>query len=180
MAVNNKDTNGYSDALGGYGVPAQVELTAKSAAEGKSPGRKPASIPSKKLIIIIVAVAVVAVLIALAVNGVFAFPNQYAENIASIEKQQQNSNGAEVTNYLPLLAEDVDWVNIDEKTREGIAKYAVETALDQAETDQAGIFNIMGMTYDRNTPIFLYSVAGEQQKVQIMVDGKVAGEVTIK
>ncbi|MDR3224728.1 MAG: hypothetical protein LBT52_00320 [Clostridiales Family XIII bacterium] len=178
MAVN-KSNDGYSDALGGYGVPAQVELTAGSSAAASASSRRSAPRGNKQLIIIIAAVAVVAaVVVFLYVSGAFG-SSQYAENISSIEKAQQNVNGAQVTNYLPLLAEDVDWAAIDEKKREGIAKYAVNEALAQAEADQASIFNIMGMTYDQSKPVFLYAEVGETKKIQIMVDSNLAGEVKL-
>jgi len=178
--AENKDSKGYSNALGGYGVPAQVELTAASSAVGKSTsGSFPAFKLNKKNIIIIAAAAVVVVALILALTGVFSLDSKYASSISSIEKYTQNNNGAQVTNYIPLLAKDVDWAKIDEKEREGIAKYAVKKALDQAATDQAGIYNIMGMTNGQEVSIFLYSVKDEKQKVMIMVDYKVTGEITL-
>jgi hypothetical protein len=179
MAKNTK--RGYSDALGGYGVPAQVEITGEAEIKSAAPAgpRKGVSFtaftarPRNLLILAVIAVAVV--LVILWATGVLGSP--YSGDISSIQKETQITNGANVTNYLPILAEDVDWSSLDDKKRANIAKYAVGEALKEAEKDQAGIFNIMGQTYDRSQSVFLYTEDGQ---IQIRVDGAVTESVPIK
>jgi hypothetical protein len=86
-------------------------------------------------------------------------------------------NGANVTNYLPQLAEDVDWAGLSDQKRAGIAKYAVNKALKEAEADEAGIFNVQGMSYDRTDAIFLYM---NDDSIQIRVNGTVTETIPLK
>jgi len=97
-------------------------------------------------------------------------------HIKTIEIQQQTTNGAQTTNYLPLLEDDFDWANATDAEREKIAKAAVQEALKLKERDQANIYNIMGLTGDR-APAFLYTGTG---KIQIIVNNAVSGEVGIE
>jgi hypothetical protein len=181
MATDNN--RGYSDALGGYGVPTQVQASApyntqRTAAGGAPRGGGVVFRPKPKNIIFLAVIAAAIVVVVLLLTGVLGgglLGSKYADDIQTVEKQQQTVNGAQATNYLPVLAETVDWNNMDEKEREGIAKYAVEQAIEQAQKDQAGIYNIMGLTADRK-PAFMY---GDNGSVQIMANGQVKGEITV-
>jgi hypothetical protein len=172
---------GYSEALGGYGVPSQVAVTGESEPKmdgGAKPRKgKSFSFSTRNKILIAVAAAVVLVVV-LWLTGVLG-GSQYASSIASIEKDSQSVNGANVTNYLPQLAEDVDWTALSDEKRAGIAKYAVGKALEQAEADQAGIYNIMGQATDEQgiQPIFLYANDG---MIQIRVNGEVTDTISVK
>jgi hypothetical protein len=181
MATDNN--RGYSDALGGYGVPAQVQASApynikSTAAAGSRRSGGVVFRPKPKNILFLAVIAAAIVIVILLATGVIGgglFASKYAEDIQTIEKQQQITNGAEATNYMVILADTADWSNISDAERKGIAKYAAEQALEQARTDQAGIFNIIGLTTDRK-PVFMYSSDG---RVQIMADGSVRGEVSV-
>ncbi|MDR0596472.1 MAG: hypothetical protein LBG50_02915 [Clostridiales Family XIII bacterium] len=170
--ASKKNQNGYSEALGGYGVPSQVEMTAKSA-----PAPRASFSPNfsfgmdKKKIIIIAAVAVVVVLAVLYFAGVF---NQYGSRILEIQVTQQSQNGAMATNYMPVLKEDVKWAELSDGERAGIAKYAVNASQARAKKDEANIFNIMGLSYVRET-IFLYD--RDKNKIQILVDRQITANI---
>jgi hypothetical protein len=172
MATNSKRT-GYSDALGGYGVPSQVKITGeasmpdKSATPRKSKGLVFRPKPKNIMIIIIIAVAViVAILFATGALG----GGRYAGSIDHVESVIQPMNGADATVYYPIIADDVDWNNADKNKRDGIAKYSVNEILKQMENDQAGIFTILGQTNDGEAA-FLYSP--NQDSIQIFVNGAV-------
>jgi hypothetical protein len=176
MENDNKDT-GYSEALGGFGVPSQVEASGASAVSAaQSGGQSPASRPkSKKIIILVVVIAVIAAAgAALWYSGVLE-SLLYSSSVAEIEKHTQDVNGAAAVNYLPRLADNVDWTGASDSKREGIAKYAVRKALKQAKAEQAGIFTIMGIDHNR-TPVFLYEQVG---RIQIYVEGNVIATDTI-
>jgi hypothetical protein len=185
MATNKKRT-GYSDALGGYGVPSQVAITgeatepgktAKTAKSGKSRGLVFRPKPKNIIVLAVIAAAVVVAL--LFITGVIG-TGQYASSISPvIEKDIQSMNGVDVTIYRPVIAEDVDWNNIDKGKRAGIAKYAANKALEQAEAEQAGIFSIMGMTYDRQ-PAFMYSPNANNTNIQVFANGAVEDLISIE
>jgi hypothetical protein len=81
----------------------------------------------------------------------------------------QGSGSAEVptTNYLPVLTEDTDWRTISDETRAGIARYAVNTALGMAKSENISNYNILGTTANGDAA-FLYVPKGEI--IQIIVD----------
>jgi hypothetical protein len=176
MATNSKRT-GYSDALGGYGVPSQVKITGEASVPGKSaksakPHKSKGLVfrPKPLNIIIIIAIAVAVVVAILFATGALG-AGQYASSLDHIESDLQPVNGADATVYRPVIAEDVDWNNLDEKKRDGIAKYSVNETLKQIGSEQAGIFNILGQTYD-GQPAFYYSP--NVDTIQIFVNGAVA------
>lgn len=161
-------------------MPSQVEITAGSAAKSKpSFGSGFSFRLDKKAIIIIAAVAVAAVVVVLFLTGVFG--SRYADRLDTIEKQMQSVNGAQATNYLPILKDTVKWTEISEGEREGIAKYAVKKALEEAEKEQAGIFNIMGFSVSEGTRAvaFVYTPEGDG-KIQVISAGQVTGIVDAK
>jgi hypothetical protein len=186
MAGNNNKGGGggYSNALGGYGVPSQVKITGESPAPDARRRTRPQGKPRKnslvfrpkpKHIILLAAIAVAVVVAILFATGVF---NQYADSIDSISKETQGSESVTSTNYVAILAEDVDWASLSDGERRGVAKYAVKKALAQAETDQANIFIIVGQTYDRSAFIFYYAPDGTvpyklNAGIQIMVNAQV-------
>jgi uncharacterized protein HemX len=157
---NDSKNTGYSEALGGFGVPSQVEVTGESAkGAGQAPKKDTASRPkSKKIIALVVVIAVLATGAALWYGG-FLDSFRYSGKIAVIEKHTQDINGAAAMNYLPILKENVDWNSVSAKEREGIARYAVGEVLKQVKAEQTGIFTIMGMDQDR-APIFAYEQGG--------------------
>jgi hypothetical protein len=173
MATNSKRT-GYSDALGGYGVPSQVKITGEASETGKS-AKSPKSRKSKGLvfkpkpknILIIIVIAAAVIVAILFANGTLG-TGQYASSIDHVGSEIQPMNGADATVYRPILAEDVDWNNLDEKKRDGIARYSVNEILKQSGVDQVGIFTILGQTYD-DQPAFLYSPS--QDTIQIFLNG---------
>ncbi|MDR1816375.1 MAG: hypothetical protein LBR00_06885 [Clostridiales Family XIII bacterium] len=135
---------------------------------------------SRILLVVDVALAVLLVLV---IGFGFSFSGLgegggggLGNHIKTIEIQQQTTNGAQTTNYLPLLEDDFDWANATDAEREKIAKAAVQEALKLKERDQANIYNIMGLTGDR-APAFLYTGTG---KIQIIVNNAVSGEVGIE
>ncbi|MDR1778964.1 MAG: hypothetical protein LBR14_04385 [Clostridiales Family XIII bacterium] len=77
--------------------------------------------------------------------------------LAEIEVGRQSTGGAETINYLPIITEDADWGNASEKTRENIAKYAVDQSVSKAEKDGVTLYNVMGLAGDDRAPIFLYT-----------------------
>ncbi|MDR1496506.1 MAG: hypothetical protein LBS67_06285 [Clostridiales Family XIII bacterium] len=172
-----ENRTGYSEALGGYGVPSQVKITGDSASKsgGDARSRKSWNFSTRNKVIL-AAAAVVVVVVVLWATGVVGV-NQYASSISSIDKEAQSVNGASVTNYLPILAEDVVWADISDQKRAGIAKYAVGRALEQAEADQAGIFNIQGMSHAKDEAVFLYTSDGT---VQVRVGGAITETIPIE
>ena len=84
----------------------------------------------------------------------------YEQNIAKIETSTQQIGGATVTNYMPLLAENVDWDNLSDKEREGTARCAVGLATEKAATAGAQSFNVLGQSANNRQTVFLY-VSGE-------------------
>jgi hypothetical protein len=177
MENDNKNT-GYSEALGGYGVTSQVEAAGAAAAGAGQSGKQgsaPSGPKSKKIVILIVIIAALGAVAAMWYGGLFG-SLQYASSVAEIEKHTQDVNGASAVNYLPRLAENVDWRGASDSKRAGIAKYAVGEALKQAEAEQVGIFTIMGLDHNR-TPIFYYVSEGT---IQIYVEGNTTDTVSIK
>jgi hypothetical protein len=184
MAENNNrgDGSGYSDTLGGYGVPSQLKVTGESPAPApprrtRTPGKQKKNRlvfrPKPKHIVLLSAIAAAVVVAILFATGVF---NQYANSV-DISKVTQESSGVTSTNYMAVLAADVDWAGLSDDERRGIAKYAVKKALELAEADQANIFIVIGQTNDRNTPVFYYAPDGAvpyklNAPIQIMVNGQ--------
>jgi len=91
-------------------------------------------------------------------------------HIEMIEEVSQLSGGAQTTNYLPVIEEGFDWAGASDSQRARIAKKAVKEALKEVEADQANIYNIMGITKDRQ-PAFLYVPDGNGGgTIQILVN----------
>jgi hypothetical protein len=172
MATNRKRT-GYSDALGGYGVPSQVKITGEASIPDKPEKPRKSSglvFKPKPINLIIIAAIIVAVIVGiLFANGTLG-AGRYADSIDRIDSVIQPMNGADATVYYPIIAEDVDWNNIDKNERDGIARYSVNATLEQMGNDQAGIFTILGQTQDQQ-PAFLYSP--NQNTIQIFGNGAV-------
>jgi hypothetical protein len=164
--AKNDQRGGYSEALGGYGVPSQVKATGGGAGAGKS--SRPAKArrsrgvvfrPKPWNIVVLIAIPVVIVLAILFGNGLLG-SNQYADSIAAVNRIPNGVNGVEAMIYQPVVAESVDWNNASDKKREGIAKYAVSSILE--EYGASGIFTIIGVTSDEDQA-FLYSQDGRIQ-----------------
>ncbi|MDR1043266.1 MAG: hypothetical protein LBL54_05110 [Clostridiales Family XIII bacterium] len=183
MATNNKKT-GYSDALGGYGVPSQVKITGEAdlpggSAKGAKPrkGKGVVFRPKPRNIIIIVVIAVAVLVGILAATGVLGGSSRYASSIDHVGSEIQPVNGADATVYRPVVAEKVDWNNVDAKERNGIARYAVKSTIEDIGGENAGIFQIFGETYD-GQHAFLYSPT--QGTIQIYVNGAVEEVISLE
>jgi hypothetical protein len=105
------------------------------------------------LILLLIVAAAVSVFI-----GFYAFSGGFARNISTIETTIQDNNGAPSTNYIPVLAETVNWDLLSEDDRLGTARYAINKSIAQAETDGVSIFAVMGVRANRpDSPVFLYT-----------------------
>jgi hypothetical protein len=179
MAKNDQRA-GYSEALGGYGVPSQVQVTGGGVNAGKSPktarARKSRGLVFRPkpwnivLIVVVIAAIVVAILFG---NGMLG-SNQYAKDIAAVNQIPQTVNGVESMVYQPVVAEGVDWDSVSDGRREGIAKYAINSILEDYGT--SGIFSIMGVTSDGNQA-FLYSQDG---RIQLYKNREVEEVITLE
>jgi hypothetical protein len=174
MSVKNK-TAGYSEALGGYGVPAQVKVTGDADGAKAETFRKPRKSQGlvfrpkpKNIIAIIVIIAAVVVAIFFATGQLGT--SKYASSIEGYENTPSSMNGADATVYQPIVAESVDWNNVSDDERSGIAQYAVNKILGDMSDPNSGIYSIVGYTHERQ-PAFLY--AQGDSKIQIYKDGEV-------
>jgi hypothetical protein len=129
----------------------------------------------KKIIILVVIIAVAAVAVFTLLSSGIIELNRYKDSISMIEKQTDPSNAA-VTNYYPILADEVNWGTVDDEERSGIAEYAVGKALAQARDDSAADFNIMGISPARD-PVFLYDASDDS--IQIYVDKIVTKKIPL-
>ncbi|MDR2162424.1 MAG: hypothetical protein LBO70_00545 [Clostridiales Family XIII bacterium] len=168
---------GYSEALEGYGVPAQVEISGGSVARSSKRKRRSLVFRPKPKNIIALIVVVAAIVIAVMFATDTLGWSRYANSISTIEEQMNVANGVTTTNYMPVLSADVDWANASDREREGIVKYAVGAVLKEVEKNQTSIFTIMGMTHDRGELIFYYM---EDGTVQLYVNGAFHGTVQMK
>jgi hypothetical protein len=145
--------------------------TAYSVASGGSASRP----RRKKIIILVVIIAVAAIAVSVFLATGIIELNRYKDSISMIEKQPDPNNAA-VTNYYPILADDVNWGTADDEERSGIAEYAVDKALSQARDDSATDFNIMGISPARD-PVFLYDASDDS--IQIYVDKIVTKKIPL-
>jgi hypothetical protein len=74
-----------------------------------------------------------------------------------MELRTQQVGGVATSNYLPILAPDVNWEQLSYEEREATARYAVNAAIEQAQTDAVPNFTVMGMTADESDWVFLYT-----------------------
>jgi hypothetical protein len=151
--ANKNNLKGYSDALGGFGVPHQVEATGGSNT-GPSGGGAPAVKLNKSLLlIIIVAAAAAAVIITLFATGIMG--GGYKDAFTGTETSQQgNEGGAVTTVYMPQLADNIDWDNLSDNERESMAKYSIKNTVEAADAAGVNMYIIMGQK--QGTPIFYY------------------------
>jgi hypothetical protein len=80
-----------------------------------------------------------------------------ARYIGATQVSAQEIGGAAVTNYMPILAEDVDWEALSDAERVNVARYAVNTAMAQATNDSAENFRVVGLSHLEKQPAFLFS-----------------------
>ena len=121
--------------------------------------------------ILITALIVLAIVIAVMV-AVRVHENRFDKYIDKVEVAYQDSNGIRTTNYIVILNPDIDWNTTTD--REGIAKYTVNAAIDEANSAQVRYFNVIGQSADRKV-IFMYVPSAG--KIVLYEDGKPAGEV---
>ncbi|MCL2808221.1 MAG: hypothetical protein FWD27_08760 [Coriobacteriia bacterium] len=110
-------------------------------------------------------VAIVAVLVlALVITGVLLFNSgsRYQKNISTIETTTQQMGGATITNYITLVAENVNWEELSADERAGTARYAVNLVINRAQEEGVSSFNILGMSEPNRQTLFLYTSSGEE------------------
>ncbi|MDR2109351.1 MAG: hypothetical protein LBP28_07860 [Coriobacteriales bacterium] len=81
----------------------------------------------------------------------------FANSISRVEYSIQDVNGMKTVNYMPILAEDVNWEELSDVERAGIARFAISSAARLAKEDGATDFNTMGLSADGRQPVFLYT-----------------------
>ena len=126
----------------------------------------------KRSRIIIIALVVVVVLI-LIIGGIILSrmsSTSYETNITNMEVTTQQSSGVTTTNYVPVLADNVDWGSLSDAARAGTARYAVNQAIDQANTNGVTSYSVLGMTDADRTAVFFYS--GGADTVTLFVGGE--------
>ncbi|MDR1291817.1 MAG: hypothetical protein LBJ91_00255 [Clostridiales Family XIII bacterium] len=180
MTTNDKKI-GYSEALGGYGVPAQVEITGDAGGTGKSakPRRGKGLVfrPKPRNIVAIAAIAVAVAMAILFLAGAFD-TLRYAGSIDNVRTEAQQVNGVDATIYRPIIAEDVGWNDASKNKRDGIARYSVKKVLaDEIGAGQEGIFSILGQTSD-GQPAFFYSPNADT--IQVFVNGAVEDAIPLE
>ena len=89
------------------------------------------------------------------------FTSRPQQSIDRIEVTTQQSSGISTTNYLPILADNVDWFALKDEQKEEIARYAVNLAIEKAAEDNAKNFNVLGMTSGDRTTVFLFTGGGD-------------------
>jgi len=111
-----------------------------------------------------VAIAVVLVVV-LVIAGVLLFnsgSSRYQKNISGIETTTQQMGGATITNYITLVAENINWTEISEDERAGTARYAVNHIIERAQEEGVSNFNILGMSEPDRQTLFLYTNSSEE------------------
>ncbi|MDR2109350.1 MAG: hypothetical protein LBP28_07855 [Coriobacteriales bacterium] len=89
--------------------------------------------------------------------GISAFAPAFAGSISDIEVATQQTSGATTTNYMPILAEGINWADLSDDERAGTARYAVNSAAKLAEQNGVTDFNVMGISPTDKQPVFLYT-----------------------
>ncbi|MCL2750113.1 MAG: hypothetical protein FWE96_03795 [Coriobacteriia bacterium] len=103
-----------------------------------------------------------AVIVALVVVLAFNFFSTNAQqSIVTIESATQQSGGVSTTNYLPILADHINWENLSDKEREDIARYAVAEATKRAEAEYVNYFNVLGQSSGERKTLFLFTHGAE-------------------
>lgn len=118
-------------------------------------------------VIVPVAVIVLLVVVVSAIIGMYAFAPNYEKSIATISSATNDINGATRVNYMPILADDVDWAKLSDGDREGLARYAVGQAIEQAESKSTPAFTVVGRSAE--TDVFMYT-GGEM--ITLYIDGQ--------
>jgi hypothetical protein len=129
----------------------------------KKVGELPVDIRSNKKVVIIAPIVILLV-IGLVLSILFGsqiFAPKYDQNIGTIKTASQEMGGATSTNYMPILAESVNWDSLSDGDREGTARYAVNEAITKAESEGKDSYNVVGMSADGSKPVFLYTAGGE-------------------
>jgi len=115
---------------------------------------------------LILGLAVIVVLIAILAFNVLS-PNAQ-QSIATIESATQQSGGVSTTNYLPILADNVNWETLSDREREDIARYAVAQAIERAEAEYVTYFNVLGQSAGDRKTVFLFTYGAEH--ITLFVD----------
>jgi len=119
---------------------------------------------------VVVGLGLAVLVISLVTHAQISFTNAYENNITNIETSTQQSSGVTTSNYVPLLAEGVDWASLSDADRAGTARYAVNEAIAKAKADGVTRYNVLGMTSTDRQVIFLYTGGGDT--VTISVNGE--------
>lgn len=127
---------------------------------------------SKRKLRIFLSVATTLMLV-LAITGIILLrmsPSGYQNNISRIEISTQQIGGATSTNYLPVLADNVNWNALSADERAGTARYAVNYAIENATTVGTTSFSVWCLSGDDRQTIFLYS-SGEDT-ISLLADSE--------
>ncbi|MCL2807565.1 MAG: hypothetical protein FWD27_05310 [Coriobacteriia bacterium] len=125
----------------------------------------------KKPVLLIV--LIVLLIIALVAAGFIFFQmnsSRYQNNIGNFEVATQQMGGATIINYLPVLADGIDWDVLSAEERAGTARYAVNHAIERAEADNAAGFNVMGLSAQERQTLFIYTGSGDS--ITLYVEGE--------
>ena len=106
-------------------------------------------------LVMVITVALILVLVAVLLFGVFSSTPR--QSISNIEVTTQQSGGVTTTNYLPILADNINWQSLSDQQREDIARYAVNLAIEKSVEDNARDFNVLGMTSGDRKTVFLFT-----------------------
>ena len=137
----------------------------KSKLSGTKTGKK-----RLRTLLIVLAVALVLILL---IGGYIVsqmLSPTYETNITSIEVTAQQASGVTITNYVPVLSDNVDWGTLSDADRAGTARYAVNQAIDQATANGITSYNVLGMTDADRTAVFFYS--GGADTVTLYIGGE--------
>jgi len=130
--------------------------------ENKSTIGKVNTMREKKPLLFIGMILGIALILVLIAFLIFRFVvGGTQQSIATIETTTQQMGGASTTNYLPILADNVNWEKLTDKEREDIARYAVGLAMDQAVAEGVQSYNVLGMKPGDRKTVFLYTGGGE-------------------
>jgi hypothetical protein len=77
--------------------------------------------------------------------------------IKSIETSTQSVGSVFVTNYEPVITDDVVWGDLNSDERESLARNATFAAIDRAKAESVTNYNVVGRYANDYQPLFIYS-----------------------
>jgi hypothetical protein len=114
------------------------------------------TVPKKRFKLAVWSPAIVVFIFALIfVIAIYVFsPSRY---IGATQVSMQEVGGATTTNYMPVLAEDVDWDALSDIERANIARHAVKSTIARATNEGIKNFRVVGLSHSENRPVFLFT-----------------------